>query len=512
MEKLSHGLVTSRNMIRYESSQLPERVLQFGEGNFLRGFIDWMIQQMNKQNVFNGRVVVIQPTPHGKVVPKLQAQDSLYTVWLRGIADGETVDHHEVITSISRGINPYTDWKDVLEVAASPDISVVFSNTTEAGLTYLEEGYDKEKAPLSFPGKLAACLWHRYETLGRGEGSGLVIIPCELVEQNGKVLKELVCRYAKAWNFPQEFFTWLERENEFCHTLVDRIVPGFPSDTADECFERLGYEDILLTVAEPYHLFIIEGSERVRKLLPFNEAGLHVRWNHLEKHRNMKVRVLNGTHTFMFALSYLSGVDTVGEAMADEQLCSFIRKGLFEEILPCVDAPEQEVTAFVETVLERFENPFLQHRLTDIGLNAVNKFRTRLMPTFNDYVAQTGEAPTYLLFSLAALINYYRGVEEDGPFLIGRRREDPYLIRDDLKVIEAFKVGWQQVNTGKLSLAQLCENLLSKRELWGVDLSMERKVVDKVAESLQIIVEKGMRQAISGVLNQIGGNNHVHKQ
>jgi len=238
MEQLSRNMLLENHQLTESmevnlTNDLPERILQFGEGNFLRGFVDWMVNEMNKQGIFNGRVVAIQPTPHGKVVPKLNAQDGLYTLVQQGIKDGKQVNKSEIITSISRGINPYENWNEVLKVAESPSIQFVFSNTTEAGLTYLEEEFIPDASPLSFPGKLTAVLYHRYRVFNGSEDSGLTIIPCELVEENANVLREIVLKLAKDWELPQDFIQWVEQHNRFCNTLVDRIVPGYPKENID---------------------------------------------------------------------------------------------------------------------------------------------------------------------------------------------------------------------------------------------------------------------------------------
>jgi tagaturonate reductase len=243
------------------------------------------------------------------------------------------VERNEIISSVSRGINPYSNWDEVLKVAESSDIQFVFSNTTEAGLTYLEEAYDEQKSPLSFPGKVTAFLYHRYKVMNEKPEAGLVLIPCELVEGNGDVLKELVLRYAKEWNMPKKFITWVNNHNQFCNTLVDRIVTGYPKDNIEEYRDLLGYEDVLLTAGEPYHLFAIEAGEDVAERLPFHQAGLNVKWGPITPHRELKVRLLNGPHTMMFSVCYLAGVDTVLEAMQDPDLSEFVKSGMIEEIL-----------------------------------------------------------------------------------------------------------------------------------------------------------------------------------
>ncbi|WP_332629429.1 tagaturonate reductase [Halalkalibacter flavus] len=499
MEQLSLSIKLENlsAQVTYENQDhLPEKIVQFGEGNFLRGFVDWMIHELNKQGLFNGKVVAIQPTPYGKVVPKLNAQDGLYTLALRGIENGQIVERNEIISSISRGINPYSNWDEVLKVAESPDIQFVFSNTTEAGLTYLEETYDKQKSPLSFPGKVTAFLYHRYKVMNTKPEAGLVLIPCELVEGNGDVLKELVLRYAKEWNMPKEFITWVNNHNQFCNTLVDRIVTGYPKDNVEEYRDLLGYEDVLLTAGEPYHLFAIEAGEDVAERLPFHQAGLNVKWGPITPYRELKVRLLNGPHTMMFSVCYLSGVDTVLEAIQDPDLGEFVKNGMIEEIFPTVKMDEKEKRLFVESVIERFENPYNKHFLTDIGMNAVYKYKSRLIPSMLDYIKQTKKLPQSILFSLAALIVYYRPDRNDGDFLIGRRGNDEYTIRDNKEALSALTKAWEQFENDGADVSRLTASVLEDEELWGIKLNEIEGLNELVASNVSSILLYGMKKSV----------------
>ncbi|MFC0473293.1 tagaturonate reductase [Halalkalibacter kiskunsagensis] len=474
---------------------LPEKIIQFGEGNFLRGFVDWMVHEANKQSLFNGKVVAIQPTPHGRVVPKLNTQDGLYTLALRGIENGHVVESNEIISSISRGINPYSDWDQVLKVAESPDIQFIFSNTTEAGLTYLQEEYEENDSPLSFPGKVTAFLYHRYNVMNASPDAGMVIIPCELVEGNGDLLKELVLRYAGEWKFPAAFSQWVEEHNQFCNSLVDRIVTGYPKDNIKEYYELLGYEDILLTSGEPYHMFAIEAGEDVAECLPFHKAGLNVKWGDVTPYRELKVRLLNGPHTLMFAACYLSGVDTVLEAMEDADLGEFVKSAMNEEILPVVNMDEEEKRQFADSVIERFLNPYNKHYLVDIGMNAVYKFKSRLVPTLLDYVQVNQKLPRSIVFSLAALIIYYRSDRQDGEFLIGKRGDDEYTIRDNKEAITALSQAWEQFAKSE-NVSQLVTGILQNHELWGRDLNELEGMNALLVECISGILKCGMKDSV----------------
>ncbi|TDL34267.1 tagaturonate reductase [Jeotgalibacillus sp. S-D1] len=479
---------------------LPEKVLQIGEGNFLRGFIDWMIQQMNKQQLFNGSVVAVQPTPHGRVLPKLNAQDWLYTTVLRGMQEGEIVDQSEIITSIKRGINPYSDWNEILKTAASEDLEVVVSNTTEAGITYLQEDYSESESPLSYPGKLAALLYHRYRAFNGDKDAGLIILPCELIEENGKKLKYIVKRVAEDWKFPQEFINWLDAYNIFCDTLVDRIVTGFPKDSYEEFTSRLGYEDQLITVGEPYHMFAIDGDERVQEKLPFHKAGLNVKWGDIEQYREMKVRLLNGPHTLMSSVGFLAGANTVLDVMEDKLLSEFTEQG-FREINPAVMMEQDEKQAFINSVKERFLNPYNKHYLADISMNSIYKFKSRLVPTLKRYVDRNETLPQAIVFSLAALLVFYRPIRRDDKGIIGIRNGEEYATRENDEVVEALATNWSDYDEGKITLAELVFTILQNRAIWDEDLNEINQLNPSVTEYLNEILSNGTKASLQKMLD-----------
>ncbi len=488
MERLTKEQISNKKLL-----ELPEKIIQFGEGNFLRGFIDWMVHEMNKQQLFNGRIVAIQPTPHGKVVPKLNRQDGLYTLALRGIHHGEVVESNEIISSISRGINPYTDWEQVLKVAEDENVTFLFSNTTEAGLTYMKEDYNEAEAPLSFPGKVTAFLYHRYKIMNGKTKAGLTIIPCELVENNGKLLKEIVLQLSDDWNLPTDFIHWIQNENKFCNTLVDRIVTGYPTDQIQQYRSLLGYEDELLVTGEPYHLFVIDADEETAQQLPFTQAGLNVKWGDITPYRELKVRLLNGPHTMMFAACYLAGVNTVLEAMEDELLLRFLKEGLFNEIMPVVPMDEEEKNSFVHSVLERFRNPYNRHLLTDIGMNAVYKFHSRLAPIVIEYIKREGKLPKVITFSMAALMIYYRPARKEGTFLIGCRGNDEYTIRDNEEIINLFEAAWSLYDGSKEAINRVVQKLLTNTEIWGLDSTISGMLHADITSSIEAILENGIK-------------------
>ncbi|MDQ0255955.1 tagaturonate reductase [Evansella vedderi] len=474
---------------------LPEKVLQFGQGNFLRGYVDWMIHQMNKQGLFNGKVVVVQPLSQGPTIPKLNKQDGLFTVVLRGVQNGRVVDKSEVIFSISRGLNAKAEWLEVLKVGESRELEFIFSNTTEAGITYVDEGYVEGEPPDSFPGKLTAFLYHRFQEFKGDADTGLIIIPCELIEDNGIKLKEYVLKKAEDWQLPKEFIMWVKEHNHFCNTLVDRIVTGFPKDNVEEFNSLLGYEDYFITVGEPYHMFAIDGDEVVKEKLPLHKAGLNVKWGDITPHRELKVRLLNGPHTMMFAVSYLYGVDTVLDTMEESTLRQFVEQG-FREILPTVQANEDEKQSFVEDVKERFLNPYNKHYLTDIGLNAVFKYKARLLPSLHRYLDKKGTLPEAMVFSLAAILAYYRPIRKEENALVGLRNGKEYMMRENTEVLEAFYRGWSNVDKGQNTIKEFVTTLFSDYTVWGEDLNKIEGLTDKVTDFLMDIKSNGMKASV----------------
>jgi len=462
---------------REKIAQYPERILQIGEGNFMRGFIDWMIFMLNNNTNFKGRVVAIQPTPRGKVVPKLNRQNGLYTLIRRGVENGEPVQREDMIDSISRGINPYTDWQDILEVATSEHIEFLFSNTTEAGLAYEKEEYMEGKSPLSFPGKVVALLYHRFKHFDGASDKGWTILPCELVENNGIVLRGICNQIIEDWHLPRSFSEWLNESCAFCNTLVDRIVPGYPNDEADKWFEKLRYTDELLTIAEPYHLFVIDGPSNLSDRIPFVEAGLNVRFEPVATSRDMKVKLLNAPHTMMAVIGLQLGIETVKEAMEDPLLGKFIRTVMKDEIVSVFPEDKQlQAVSYIDDVLDRFSNPFLEHRLQDISLNSFAKFQVRVRPLIETGGVKKSEK---LVFSLAALITLYQACE----------------IKDDEKVLLAFNQVHQHDGMNQEVLKDFIETeMLSEWQLEKVEIS---KIVQAVTDDVMLIQKVGMREALA---------------
>ena len=477
----------------------PERVLQFGEGNFLRSFVDWMINAMNGRRLFDGRVVVVQPIEKG-LVDVLNGQDGLYTLILRGLQSGKIVERREIITAISRGIHPYRNWEAFLATAAQPHLRFVVSNTTEAGIAYVEEPRAGRQVSdvvsrqgHRAPGGAVFSIWAAIAA------KGLVFLPCELIDKNGEQLRSCVLRHAAAWELSQGFVHWVSAHNRFLNTLVDRIVPGYPHDEIPTLTAELGYEDRLLTTGEIFHVWVIEGNAAIAKELPLTDAGLNVIWtSDLQPFRTRKVRILNGAHTMIALAAYLAGLDTVRQCVEDPVFGAYLRRGIFDEILPLLPLPAEETRIFAGDVMERLANPFIKHNLISIALNSVSKYRVRVLPSLLEYRASRHRLPPILTFSLAALLAFYRGTDIHDGALMGRRTDGPYTVKDDAPVLEAFRDQWRAFERHR-DVHALCRAILGRTDFWGEDLSSLADLVSGVSTGLSRILDVGVREAVSAL-------------
>ena len=483
------------------ASALPERVLQFGEGNFLRGFVDWMIHRMNCQGLFGGRVIVVQPIAQG-MVDRLKGQDGLYTLLLRGIEEGKVVERMELVESISRGIDPYRDFEAFLGCAELPELRFVVSNTTEAGIAFREADRPTDRPPESFPGKLTLLLKRRFDAFAGDPAKGFMILPCELIEHNGRALKQAVLQTANHFGFPVEFLTWIDQANQFASTLVDRIVTGYPRDEAAAITQRLGYEDALLDTGEIFHLWVIEADRQLAQELPLAEAGLDVIFTPDQTpYRARKVRILNGAHTMTVLAAFLAGLDTVRQCMDDPLVRAYMIEGIREEILPTLDLPQAELEDFAARVVERFSNPFIEHRLLSIALNSTSKFKARVLPSIEAYLARRGTLPRRLAFSLAAQIAFYRGTTLRGPALVGVRNGEEYSIQDDMRVLELFQKLWTDWDRTPADLGPLVQKVLAQADLWGKDLNGLPGLTAAVTAGLQKILSSGVRDTLAEMVD-----------
>lgn len=468
-------------------SSYPERVIQIGDGNFIRGFIGWMVYKMNQTSNFNGKIVSIQATPKGKVVPKLNRQNGLFTLILRGIDHGKTTEKRHVIDSINRGISPYTNWSEVLKVAEAADIEFLFSNTTEAGIRYEKEVYLENTSPLLFPGKIVALLYHRFVHFKGKKDKGWIIIPCELIENNGDELRRICLQIIQDWKLSDSFTQWLDEACTFCNTLVDRIVPGYPKDEDEDLFKQLGYTDQLVTVAEPYHLFVIEGPSYVEEKLPFKMAGLNVHFDKISSYRELKVKLLNGPHTMLATIGLLSGAESVSEGMAYDTLSTFINNALVKEVCLTLKPSEKEKSiSYIGQVFDRFANPFLFHRLADISLNSYSKFKVRIWPSIYAYRNRFKKNPKRLVFAFAALLHFFKGVQEG----------NAYEIKDDLDVINKFRLFYREFDGSKEVLVKFIEKIIQE-DFSQNDQQLELgDLCDAIADTYIRIDNEGISSAL----------------
>jgi tagaturonate reductase len=480
---------------------LPEKVVQFGEGNFLRGFADWMIDAMNAKGVFNGKAVIVQPIKVG-IANVVNDQNGLYTLLLRGVQSGKVVEERRIITSVSRGMSPYEDWAGVVKVFTNPEVRVLISNTTEAGIAYVEESYTPGQTPNSYPAKVTALLLERYQALGKAKAPGMILIPCELIEHNGTNLKNCVLKHAEAWKLEADFVKWLNKKNYFVSTLVDRIVPGYPKEEVAKITGELGYTDKLLDTGEIFHLWVLEGPKKLADEVPFHKAGLNVVWTEdMTPYRTRKVRILNGAHTAHVLAAHAAGLNTVLEMMKDEVFGKLVRQTVFDEIVPTVKLPAKERAAYAEAVLERFCNPFIRHELISISLNSVSKWKVRVLPSLLDSLEATGKLPAGMTFSLAALINFYNGTGTSDRMLRGTRKGEPYSIRDDLDILNFFEKAWHDY-AQKKDVAALVKAILSKESFWGKNLTTIPGFEAAVTGYLQAILTNGPRKAAAALLKK----------
>ncbi len=416
--------------------QLRETVIQFGEGGFLRGFADWMIQKMNDQGLTNHGVVVVQPIANG-LCDTLSAQDCRYTHLIRGVEGVEAT----VVDCITRCVKPYDDYEAYLALAENPDFRYIISNTTEAGIAYRAEDRLTDAPPVSFPAKVCALLYKRF-TLGL---PGFVFLPCELIDQNGSKLREILLQYAADWKLGEDFARWICEENVFCNTLVDRINTGFAHGEVTE------YDDPMLNTSEFFHLWVIEGPAEALADLPFEKAGLNVIiCDSIEMYRTRKVRILNGAHTSLVPYALLSGRDTVRSCIEDPTMLAHLKACVFDEIIPTLDLPREELLAYANSVLERFANPYINHYLQSIALNSVSKFKVRVLPSILEYIRRFDAMPRTLLFSFAQLIRFYKEGTPD----------------DDPAIMEFMK-------------AATPAEILAREDLWGEDLSFLKKEIEQ---------------------------------
>lgn len=477
-------------MLTREELNLPkygEKVIQFGEGNFLRCFFDWQLDIINKNTDLNAGVAVVRPIDFD-AVPLLDTQDGLYTAIIRGINEsGEVVKDYTVISSINREIPIYKNFQEYLQLAHNPEMRFIVSNTTEAGIAFSAEDKYEDAPQSTFPGKLTRLMHERFVTFNGDMTKGFILMPCELIDYNGEELRKMVLKYANLWNLGEDFKNWLINGNIWCSTLVDRIVTGYPRGEKEELTKELGYEDNFITTGEYFYLFVIQGPKdiltRELKLEGLNLNILIV--DDLKPYKMRKVGILNGAHTAMVPVSYLYGIDTVREAMENDDIRNFIELAIDEEIIPALDMDEKELKEFKDAVINRFKNPYVKHMLMDISLNSMAKYKSRILPQVLETYKRTGKLPKRLLFSLAALIRFYKGVRENG---------DVIQLRDDRHHLDMYADLWQENN-----YENIVKSVLGLENHWDMDLNSVEGMTELVAKYLENIDKNGVKKALEEV-------------
>ena len=470
------------------AKQYPERIIQFGEGNFLRAFVDWIVWNMNEKADFNASVVVVQPIAQG-MVDMLNKQDCMYHVNLQGLDQGVAVDSLTMIDVISRALNPYTENEAFMKLAEQPEMRFIISNTTEAGIAFDPSCKLTDVPASSYPGKLTQLLYHRFKTFHGDKTKGFIIFPCELIFLNGHKLKETIFQYIELWNLEEAFKAWFEEACGVYATLVDRIVPGFPRKDILTIQEKLQYNDNLVVQAEIFHLWVIEAPKEVAEEFPADKAGLNVLFVPSEEpYHERKVTLLNGPHTVLSPVAYLSGLNIVREACQHEVIGKYIDKVMFGELLETLNLPKDELIQFGKDVLERFNNPFVDHQVTSIMLNSFPKYQTRDLPGLKTYFDRKGVLPSGLVLGLAAIITYYKG---------GKRGDDEIKILDDVKITTLLTDLWATGCTTRVT-----EGVLNAEFIWGENLNLIPGLTEKIVYYLNSIQEKGMIHVVKEVVNE----------
>lgn len=468
------------------TQRYPERIIQFGEGNFMRAFVDWMVYKMNKNIGFNSSVVVVQPLPEG-MIDVLNEQDGLYHVNLQGIDHGNIVNSLELIDVISRSLNPYQQFEEYLTLAENPDMRFVFSNTTEAGIAFDENCQFHDTPASSFPGKLTQLLYHRFKTFQGASDKGFIILPCELIFHNGAELKKVIKQYIAFWELGSDFEHWFDTACGVYSTLVDRIVPGYPGDTIGEILEQVQLEDKLVVKSEIFHLFVIEAPKSVAAEFPADKAGLNVLFVPDEKpYHERKVTLLNGPHTVLAPVGYLAGLNIVKECLRDDVISKFVYMVMYKELISTLDLPKKELKKFADDVVERFNNPFVHHLLTSIMLNSFPKFKTRDLPGLKIYLQRKGELPAGLVLGLAAIITYYKG---------GKRGNVNIVPNDDKAIVDLLAILWTTKNFDVIA-----QCVLAAEFIWGENLNNVPGLTHKLAFYLRLIDEFGMKEAVRTIV------------
>ena len=491
MDTLSYKTLEKIGYDGYLLKDAPERVLQFGEGNFLRAFVDYFIDMMNEKAGFNSKVVLVQPIANKeggfKLNEVINSQDGLYDLYLRGFQDGKKVNDKRVISCVSRCLNVYSDYQAVMDCASNPDLRFIVCNTTEAGIAY-DESCKYEDCPAStYPAKLTKFMHERFLKFGNQKGKGFIILACELIDDNGKKLEEYVLKYAQDWNLGEEFINWIKEENIFCSTLVDRIVTGYPRNEAEQINNENGYIDNIIDTGEVFGFWVIEGPQSIKDEFPCEKAGLPILiCDDHKPYKQRKVRILNGAHTSFVLGAYEAGQHIVRDCMHDEVISSFMNKTLFDEVIPTLTLSKEDCEQFAASVIDRFKNPFIDHQLLSISLNSTSKWKARVMPSLLGYVKKYNKLPECITASFAFYIKFYQGQELTEKGLVAHREDkEEYIISDDRAVLEFYLAHKDD------SVEEIVKAVASNIDFWGQDLTLINGFEQAVIKYLNDINSRG---------------------
>lgn len=467
-----------------------DKIIQFGEGNFLRCFVDWQIDLLNENTDFDGGITIVRAI-NTNFPPLLDTQDGLYTSLIRGINENdEVVKDYRIIQSVNREIPIYSQYEEFLNLASKESFKYIFSNTTEAGIVFEEKDKFDDVPPSTFPAKLTRLLFERFEKFQGALDKGFIIIPCELIDYNGEKLKEVILKYSELWNLGKDFESWLLEGNTFCSTLVDRIVTGYPGEEKESIEKELNYTDDFITTGEYFYLFVIQGPKSLEKELRLDKFKLNIKIvDDIKPYKTRKVGLLNGAHTAMVPVAYLYGEDYVKESIENPQIGKFVKDAMFEEIIPAIDMDKDELEDFAKSVISRFRNPYIKHKLMAISLNSMAKFNSRVMPQILEFKNKFGILPKRLVFSLAATAVFYKGI----------RGQEIIDLKDDDHILDFYKTLWEKYNLKKIDLDELAKEILAYEKNWGRDLNQIEGFSYLLALYIEYILERGVKLALEEI-------------
>jgi tagaturonate reductase len=451
------------------------KILQFGEGHFLRAFIGWIVDILNEKTSFQGAIEIVQPNSHG-MAALLNQQEGLFHVFSNGIQDGKIISETRLITSVKDAYDPHRVFNRFIKSAENPHLQFVVSYTNDAGIEFHPTDRNHSVLSETYPGKVAQLLYHRYNYFQGDPTKGLIMLPCELVDNNGAALKQAVLKYVDLWKLSSMFKVWIEKHTIFCNTLIDRIVPEIHRDALKDIQTKVGFEDNLAVITEPFLLWIIEANETIQKKFPQEKIDLPIKFvDDLTPYRNRKVRILNGAHTILVPVGYLQGLRTVSEAINDATCGAFVREAIQEEIIPTLDLPKEELEQFARDVMERFQNPFIRHELSTIALNSISKYKIRVLPSVLEYHKRTNLLPQRLLKALAAMILFYRGTWK-GKVL---------PVNDTSQIMNFFSTYWNNH-----SVEEVVHATLANRSFWETDLTKIPQLKETVMQYIHTYLEE----------------------